>query len=136
MERYSEALVFLKRELPIFLEREWPILLGIALLLVGLRWALRMRARVRAGDDDLDNDCPKCPGKLHPDGLFPGGSVTEVCDRCGNVRLWVIEDGNVPRPEDHTAEEWKAKDHGPKVRQGQVRGREWGNIGVSPGSGE
>ncbi len=129
MERYPEALAFF--------EREWPILVGIVALLFALRWAWKLRARVAAGDDDDDDDldagCPKCPGKLRPDGLFPGGSCTEICDKCGIVRLWVIEDKQVPRPEDYTAEEWSKKDHGPKLRQKQVRGREWGNIGISPG---
>ena len=132
MERYTEAVDFIARE--------WPILVGIVGLLIALRWAFRLRARVResAGEDDsdLDDDCPKCPGRLHPDGMFPGGSCTEKCDRCGVIRMWVIKDGEVPHPRDYTPEEWEKQGHGPKVRQQQIRGREWGSLGVSRGSGE
>lgn len=141
MEQYfSQALEFLAVE--------WPPLLGIIVFAVmavkGFRMLARMRARyilvakmVRPEEpEDPEDPCPVCDsGTLKPEGLFPGGSCVEQCDGCGNVRLWKIEDGKVPAPQDFTADEWKKRDHA-KIRQRQIRGREWGDIGVSDRSGE
>ena len=121
-----------------FLAREWPILLGIVALSFGIVIALIILVRV--GDSGIEAEseadpCPACGDRLMPDGVFPGGSCTERCRGCGSMRLWLVEDGKIPKPKDFSAEDWDREGHA-KVHQGQVRGREWGDIGVANRSGE